>query len=165
MKYCGRLVYLAIYTFELYWLSKPPLVYHESVCTSLFYLPNRFSTNMLLFFSLQRWAALPGEPPPIDDADVDDWIPRFVVLHGACLYLYLSCTGSVTSCFPSLSLPFLQLLMKGENCRSKSFGLNASIWNCWSRQITKFQVWRWWDAMRLLYFNSSGITIWVLKQF
>ncbi|ESW30571.1 hypothetical protein PHAVU_002G164200 [Phaseolus vulgaris] len=40
----------------------------------------------------KRWAALPGEPPPIDDTDIDDWLPRFVVLHGACLYLYLLCT-------------------------------------------------------------------------
>ncbi|XWS50093.1 hypothetical protein CRYUN_Cryun12cG0058900 [Craigia yunnanensis] len=29
-----------------------------------------------------RWTALPGEPAPIDDSDVDDWFPRFVVLHG-----------------------------------------------------------------------------------
>lgn len=39
-----------------------------------------------------RWAALPGEPPPIDDTEVDDWLPRFVVLHGACIFLYLLCT-------------------------------------------------------------------------
>ncbi|XP_020230067.1 uncharacterized protein LOC109810881 isoform X2 [Cajanus cajan] len=39
-----------------------------------------------------RWTALPGEPPPIDDSDVDDWLPRFVVLHGECLYFYLLCT-------------------------------------------------------------------------
>ncbi|RDY10938.1 hypothetical protein CR513_04464, partial [Mucuna pruriens] len=39
-----------------------------------------------------RWAALPGEPPPIDDTDVDDWLPRFVVLHGACIFFYLLCT-------------------------------------------------------------------------
>ncbi|XP_057450075.1 nucleoside diphosphate kinase IV, chloroplastic/mitochondrial-like [Lotus japonicus] len=39
-----------------------------------------------------RWAALPGESPPIDDTEVDDWVPRFVVLQGACLFLYLVCT-------------------------------------------------------------------------
>ncbi|XP_019421637.1 PREDICTED: uncharacterized protein LOC109331536 isoform X1 [Lupinus angustifolius] len=39
-----------------------------------------------------RWATLPGEPPPIDDIEVDDWIPRFVVLHGACIFLYFLCT-------------------------------------------------------------------------
>lgn len=39
-----------------------------------------------------RWAALPGEPPPIDDTEVDDWIPRFLVLHGACIFLYMLST-------------------------------------------------------------------------
>ncbi|KAK7251425.1 hypothetical protein RIF29_34614 [Crotalaria pallida] len=39
-----------------------------------------------------RWAALPGEPPPIDDTEVDDWLPRFVVLHGTCIFLYYLCT-------------------------------------------------------------------------
>ncbi|GLT90764.1 hypothetical protein SLE2022_086820 [Rubroshorea leprosula] len=39
-----------------------------------------------------RWAALPGEPPPIDDTDVDDWLPRFVVLHGTCIFFFLSST-------------------------------------------------------------------------
>lgn len=37
-----------------------------------------------------RWTALPGEPPPIDDGEVDDWLPRFVVLQGPCLFFYLS---------------------------------------------------------------------------
>ncbi|GLU05968.1 hypothetical protein SLE2022_230400 [Rubroshorea leprosula] len=39
-----------------------------------------------------RWAALPGEPPPIDDTEVDDWIPRFVVLHGICVFFFLIST-------------------------------------------------------------------------
>ncbi|KAK9698457.1 hypothetical protein RND81_08G105600 [Saponaria officinalis] len=39
-----------------------------------------------------RWAALPGELPLIDDCDVDDWIPRFTVLQGPCLFFYLSST-------------------------------------------------------------------------
>ncbi|KAH1235735.1 hypothetical protein GmHk_08G021140 [Glycine max] len=39
-----------------------------------------------------RWATLPGEPPPLDDTEVDDWLPRFVILHGACIFLYLLCT-------------------------------------------------------------------------
>lgn len=38
-----------------------------------------------------RWTALPGEPP-MDDTDVDDWLPRFVVLHGSCIYFYLLST-------------------------------------------------------------------------
>ncbi|CAA0812081.1 Pleckstrin homology (PH) domain-containing protein [Striga hermonthica] len=43
-------------------------------------------------FLRTRWAALPGEPPPIDDTEVDDWLPRFVVLHGSCIYLYMIAT-------------------------------------------------------------------------
>ncbi|KAG4117529.1 hypothetical protein ERO13_D12G237901v2 [Gossypium hirsutum] len=39
-----------------------------------------------------RWTALPGEPAPIDDIDVDDWLPRFVVLHGQCIFFYLCST-------------------------------------------------------------------------
>ncbi|KAI5655331.1 hypothetical protein M9H77_32518 [Catharanthus roseus] len=39
-----------------------------------------------------RWATLPGEPPPLDDTEVDDWLPRFLVLHGPCIYLYVSST-------------------------------------------------------------------------
>ncbi|CAD6332580.1 unnamed protein product [Miscanthus lutarioriparius] len=39
-----------------------------------------------------RWSQLPGEPPILDDADVDDWLPRFVVLQGQCLYYYLKST-------------------------------------------------------------------------
>ncbi|CAI9094316.1 OLC1v1030034C1 [Oldenlandia corymbosa var. corymbosa] len=39
-----------------------------------------------------RWATLPGEPPPIDDTEVDDWLPRFFVLQGSCIYLYLVST-------------------------------------------------------------------------
>ncbi|GAB4834564.1 hypothetical protein Ancab_032822 [Ancistrocladus abbreviatus] len=37
-----------------------------------------------------RWTALPGEPPPVDDLDVDDWLPRFIVLQGSCLFFYQS---------------------------------------------------------------------------
>jgi hypothetical protein len=43
-------------------------------------------------FIRSRWAALPGEPPPIDDTEVDDWLPRFVVLQGPCLFFYLLST-------------------------------------------------------------------------
>ncbi|KAK8500552.1 hypothetical protein V6N12_037807 [Hibiscus sabdariffa] len=39
-----------------------------------------------------RWTALPGEPAPVDDTDVDDWLPRFIVLHGQCLFFYLFST-------------------------------------------------------------------------
>ncbi|GAA0187437.1 kinase [Lithospermum erythrorhizon] len=43
-------------------------------------------------FMRTRWAALPGEPLPLDDTEVDDWLPRFLVLQGSCIYLYLSST-------------------------------------------------------------------------
>ncbi|XP_024934995.2 uncharacterized protein LOC107429781 isoform X3 [Ziziphus jujuba] len=39
-----------------------------------------------------RWAALPGEPPPLDDTEVDDWLPRFIVLQGPCIFFYLIST-------------------------------------------------------------------------
>ncbi|CAA6665726.1 unnamed protein product [Spirodela intermedia] len=39
-----------------------------------------------------RWTQLPGEPPIIDDVEVDDWLPRFVVLSGQCLFYYLRST-------------------------------------------------------------------------
>ncbi|XP_043706242.1 uncharacterized protein LOC122655918 [Telopea speciosissima] len=42
-------------------------------------------------FLRTRWTALPGEPPIID-SDIDDWLPRFVVLHGACIFFYLLST-------------------------------------------------------------------------
>ncbi|CAN4127230.1 unnamed protein product [Withania somnifera] len=38
-----------------------------------------------------RWEALPGEPLPIDDdTEVDDWLPRFLVLQESCVFLYAS---------------------------------------------------------------------------
>ncbi|KAG6483562.1 hypothetical protein ZIOFF_060210 [Zingiber officinale] len=36
-----------------------------------------------------RWTQLPGEPPIIDDDDIDDWLPRFVILHGSSIYYYV----------------------------------------------------------------------------
>lgn len=49
--------------------------------------------NWPINFIKQRWTALPGEPPPLDDTDVDDWLPRFTVLHGLCIFFYLLSTG------------------------------------------------------------------------
>ncbi|KVH91834.1 Nucleoside diphosphate kinase [Cynara cardunculus var. scolymus] len=40
-----------------------------------------------------RWTALPGEPAPLDDTEVDDWLPCFVVLQGPCIFLYFMSTG------------------------------------------------------------------------
>ncbi|XP_024019447.1 uncharacterized protein LOC21384984 isoform X1 [Morus notabilis] len=47
-----------------------------------------------------RWTALPGEPPPLDDTDVDDWLPRFVVLHGPCLFFFLISTDKFADLSP-----------------------------------------------------------------
>ncbi|KAG8368982.1 hypothetical protein BUALT_Bualt15G0102800 [Buddleja alternifolia] len=51
-----------------------------------------------LFIRTVLWAALLGEPLPIDDAEVDDWLPRFIVLHGSCIYLYMIATGLRYEC-------------------------------------------------------------------
>ncbi|ERN14129.1 hypothetical protein AMTR_s00021p00246450 [Amborella trichopoda] len=48
----------------------------------------RFSNLAGYLYIRTRWTALPGEPP-IDDTDVDDWLQRFVVLHGSCVFFYL----------------------------------------------------------------------------
>ncbi|KAA3470287.1 Pleckstrin (PH) domain-containing protein isoform 1 [Gossypium australe] len=42
--------------------------------------------------TLLRWTALPGEPAPIDDTKINDWLPRFIVLHGQCIFFYLLST-------------------------------------------------------------------------
>lgn len=42
-------------------------------------------------YTRTRWIALPGEPP-IDDTEVDDWVQRFVVLQGSCIFFYLRST-------------------------------------------------------------------------
>ncbi|XP_031504798.1 uncharacterized protein LOC116267284 isoform X2 [Nymphaea colorata] len=39
-------------------------------------------------YTRTRWTALPWEPP-VDDADIDDWLQHFMVLHGSCIFLYL----------------------------------------------------------------------------
>ncbi|XP_078429141.1 uncharacterized protein LOC144701255 [Wolffia australiana] len=39
-------------------------------------------------FARMRWTELPGEPPIIDDAEVDDWLPQFVVLNNSCIFFY-----------------------------------------------------------------------------
>ncbi|THG08539.1 hypothetical protein TEA_005078 [Camellia sinensis var. sinensis] len=43
-------------------------------------------------FIRTRWATVPGEPPPIDDTEVDDWLPRYLVFQGSCIFFYLLST-------------------------------------------------------------------------
>ncbi|CAA3023551.1 Hypothetical predicted protein [Olea europaea subsp. europaea] len=50
----------------------------------------RYARLSSYLYIRSRWEALPGEPPPLDDAEVDDWLPRFVVLQGSYIYLFLS---------------------------------------------------------------------------
>ncbi|KAM5572153.1 hypothetical protein ABKV19_012290 [Rosa sericea] len=52
----------------------------------------RFARLSGYLYIRTRWTALPGEPPPLDDTDVDDWLPRFVVLQGTCMFFYLLST-------------------------------------------------------------------------
>ncbi|GAV65765.1 NDK domain-containing protein [Cephalotus follicularis] len=52
----------------------------------------RFARLSGYLYIRARWTALPGEPPPLDDTDVDDWLPRFSVLHGSCIFFYLLST-------------------------------------------------------------------------
>ncbi|CAA7408605.1 unnamed protein product [Spirodela intermedia] len=39
-----------------------------------------------------RWTELPGEPPIIDDTEVDDWLPQFVVFSDSCILYYQKST-------------------------------------------------------------------------
>ncbi|KAJ7952149.1 Pleckstrin-like (PH) domain protein [Quillaja saponaria] len=68
---------------------------HLKAHSTILYLLNEILRSARLsgyLYIRTRWTALPGEPPPMDDSDIDDWLPRFVVLHGTCIYLYLLCT-------------------------------------------------------------------------
>ena len=84
---------------------------------------------------LQRWAVLPGEPPPLDDTDVDDWLPRFVVFQGPCLFFYLLSTGIFFfNQYSLFSLLFVFLVIGCPLCycnESKwrqGFSVLVSIW-------------------------------------
>ncbi|KAK8618071.1 hypothetical protein V6N13_115946 [Hibiscus sabdariffa] len=44
----------------------------------------------LRIFDSWKRTASPREPASIDDTDVEDWHPRFVVLHGQCIFFYLT---------------------------------------------------------------------------
>ncbi|KEH27411.1 pleckstrin-like (PH) domain protein [Medicago truncatula] len=57
-----------------------------------------------------RWTELPGESPPIDDTNVDDWLPRFVVLQGECLFIYLLSTGCATNFYFICKAVFLTVM-------------------------------------------------------
>ena len=133
----------------------------------------------------QRWSQLPGEPPILDDADVDDWLPRFVVLQGQCLYYYLKSTGKF----------FFSLFGYGPAIRSKMILVNGGIrilctwmlavtelvtflcfrseptridtvvWCCWSRAASKLCARRWKDEICVLPVDPSRVEVWMLQYF
>lgn len=77
-------------------------------------------TNLILAFVGQRWEALPGEPLPLDDdTEVDDWIPRFLVLQGSCIYLYSSSIGNLTGTFNFKCHVFFGITYFGASVCSK----------------------------------------------
>ena len=66
----------------------------------LFSRNSKYSQNFErgLFFvnlakSQQRWVPLMGEPLIEDDAEVDDWLRRFLVLEGSSIFFYVCATG------------------------------------------------------------------------
>ncbi|KAG6409811.1 hypothetical protein SASPL_127853 [Salvia splendens] len=74
-----------------------------------------------------RWAALPGEQPPIDDTEVDDWLPRFIVLHGSCIYLYMKATACLLN-WEFLTRLFSKWTMEPVFCTSGAVWLAINIW-------------------------------------
>ncbi|KAH0941727.1 hypothetical protein HID58_001364 [Brassica napus] len=75
-----------------------------------------------------RWAARPGEPPPVHNAEVDDWIPPFVILQGACLFFYLLSTegraiGAATVVYASGKVP-----QNASNFRQSRSGFASKSW-------------------------------------
>jgi len=103
-----------------------------SVLTAIFCAPssNRFFPPVLP--PLQRWTALPGEPPPLDDTDVDDWLPRFVVLNGPCIFFYLLSTGN--RCFTYLpcficSVPMHLAICRFVECLWWFMSQNLQLWS------------------------------------
>lgn len=98
MKYCSLLDCRVIYMWERYWkINICPFLDMSWIFQTLIY------DNLIHPFVRQRWAALPGEPLPIDDdTEVDDWLPRFLVLQGLCIFLYSSSTGNLIETFSSM---------------------------------------------------------------
>ncbi|KAK9003585.1 hypothetical protein V6N11_084225 [Hibiscus sabdariffa] len=48
------------------------------------------SARLSGYLYIRTRTASPREPASIDDTDVEDWHPRFVVLHGQCIFFYLT---------------------------------------------------------------------------
>ncbi|KAL6349534.1 hypothetical protein AAG906_034191 [Vitis piasezkii] len=105
-----------------------------------------------------RWAALPGEPPPIDDTEVDDWLPRFVVLHGSCLFFYMLSTECHADLSPQDSTllsdvtevgPLPNLTREDEEIRYCFYILTCHGLRYECSSVSKVQVDSWLTALRL----------------
>uniref|UniRef100_A0A7N0UTG5 PH domain-containing protein n=1 Tax=Kalanchoe fedtschenkoi TaxID=63787 RepID=A0A7N0UTG5_KALFE len=102
-----------------------------------------------------RWAALPGELPPVDDdTEIDDRLPRFVVLHGTCIFFYLFSTdiSPQDSCLLSdiIEIGSLPNFTRGDDEMMHSFYVltnHGLRYECSS--ASKIQVSNWLKALQV----------------
>ncbi|OVA14691.1 Pleckstrin homology domain [Macleaya cordata] len=100
-----------------------------------------------------RWTALPGEPP-IDDTDVDDWLPRFLVLHGSCIFFYLRSTDLSPQDSTLLSDivevgPRPSFIQEDEQTRFSFYILTHQGLRFECSSLSKIQVDAWLTALRI----------------
>lgn len=112
-------------------------------------------------FLRTRWAALPGDPPPIDDTEVDDWVPRFVVLQGDCIYLYMTATDLSPQDSTLLSDvvevgPLPCIAREGDETRSCFYILTRHGLRYECASTSKIQVESWLAAVRVDCKLASG---------
>ncbi|GAB4857559.1 hypothetical protein Ancab_015467 [Ancistrocladus abbreviatus] len=101
-----------------------------------------------------RWTALPGEPPPVDDLDVDDWLPRFIVLQGPCLFFYQSSMDLSPQDSTLLTDivevgPLPNLVRENEDTRHCFYILTRYGLRYECSSISKIQVDSWLTALRM----------------
>ncbi|XP_062146761.1 uncharacterized protein LOC133854542 [Alnus glutinosa] len=110
-----------------------------------------------------RWTALPGEPPPLDDTDVDDWLPRFTVLHGPCIFFYLLSTDLSPQDSTLLSDiveigPLPSFTREDEGTRYAFYVLTRQGLRYECSSISKTQVDSWLSALQTDCKSGSGTT-------
>lgn len=100
-----------------------------------------------------RWTALPGDPLPIDDSDVDDWVPRFVVLQEECIFTYLLCSDlspqDTTPLSDIVEVGLLPSFKREDDERQHAFFILSRLgfrYECSSS--SKIQVDSWLSALR-----------------
>ncbi|KAK9147269.1 hypothetical protein Scep_006026 [Stephania cephalantha] len=103
-------------------------------------------------FIRTRWTALPGEPP-IDESDVDDWLPRFVVLQGPCIFFYLQSTDmsplDSTLLSDVVEVGPLPVFMQEDEQRYSFFVLTRQGLRYECSSPSKMQVDSWMRALRI----------------